>query len=380
MKQVLFVRPDSREDGKIMWCESGSEQVTTLDTPQALHTLADHPLAARVCLLLPASEMIFRHFTLPKKMASQATAFSWMAEETLIGEVDDLHWTVLNKKGAEVDAVAIDSARLQQWLTRFHEAGLKVIQVLPDAWLLPVTAGGSTLVAREENYLLRLSPHIACNVEVGLLPLLMQKAGEGEVRCYGDIPPGIEVDEQLAAEHPLVLIQPQWRACRVNVLHGAFSAKATSARAAKGMKAAVAVMGLLSLGLLLGPRITLAWMLADRENQVQQEMVELYQHHFPSMRHQTNLKYHFGQNIKKQPKGIFLQMDELEKIRQSVPSMEITLFEYDDTQGALTLSVSAQNAQALQEFIHQASTNFDFTLQPISKDAPYTAMITGKYK
>ena len=55
MKQVLFVRPDSREDGKIMWCESGSEQVTTLDTPQALHTLADHPLAARVCLLLPAS-------------------------------------------------------------------------------------------------------------------------------------------------------------------------------------------------------------------------------------------------------------------------------------------------------------------------------------
>jgi len=380
MKQVLFVRPDSREDGKIMWCESGSEQVTTLDTPQALHTLADHPLAARVCLLLPASEMIFRHFTLPKKMASQATAFSWMAEETLIGEVDDLHWTVLNKKGAEVDAVAIDSARLQQWLTRFHEAGLKVIQVLPDAWLLPVTAGGSTLVAREENYLLRLSPHIACNVEVGLLPLLMQKAGEGEVRCYGDIPPGIEVDEQLAAEHPLVLIQPQWRACRVNVLHGAFSAKATSARAAKGMKAAIAVMGLLSLGLLLGPRITLAWMLADRENQVQQEMVELYQHHFPSMRHQTNLKYHFGQNIKKQPKGIFLQMDELEKIRQSVPSMEITLFEYDDTQGALTLSVSVQNEQALQEFIHQASTNFDFTLQPISKDAPYTAMITGKYK
>ena len=213
MKQVLFVRPDSREDGKIMWCESGSEQVTTLDTPQALHTLADHPLAARVCLLLPASEMIFRHLTLPKKMASQATAFSWMAEETLIGEVDDLHWTVLNKKGAEVDAVAIDSARLQQWLTRFHEAGLKVIQVLPDAWLLPVTAGGSTLVAREENYWLRLSPHIACNVEVGLLPLLMQKAGEGEVRCYGDIPPGIGVDEQLAAEHPLVLIQPQWLAC-----------------------------------------------------------------------------------------------------------------------------------------------------------------------
>jgi general secretion pathway protein L len=106
-------------------------------------------------------------------------------------------------------------------------------------------------------------------------------------------------------QHPLVLIQPQWRACRVNVLHGAFSAKATSARAAKGMKGRHRGDGLLSLGLLLGPRIAMAWMLADQENQVQQEMVELYQHHFPSMRHQTNLKYHFGQNMKKQPKGFF---------------------------------------------------------------------------
>ena len=380
MKQVLFIRPERCEDGKIMWCESGSQQVTTLDGPHALHTLADHPLAARVCLLLPASEMIFRHFTLPKKAASQATAFSWMAEESLIGEVDDLHWTVLNKKGAEVDAVAIDASRLQQWLNQFHDAGLKVIQALPDAWLLPVTAGGSTLVAQAECYWLRVSPHTACNVEAGLLPLLMQRAGEGEVRCYGDIPSGVAVDEQLAEEHPLVLIQPQWQACRVNLLHGAFSAKTTSVKAAKSIKIAVAAMGLLSLGLLLGPRIAMAWMLVDQENQVQEQMVQLYRHHFPSLRQQTNIKYHFGQNIKKQPKGLFLQLDELEKIKQSVPSMEIVQLEYDDAQKMLTLNVSAQNQQALQEFIRQASTSFDFTLQPISKDAPYTAMITGKYK
>lgn len=96
MKQVLFVRPDSREGGKIMWCESGSERVEVVDS---LEMLAEHPLATRVCLLLPASDMIFRHFTLPKKVASQAMAFSWMAEETLIGDVDNLHWTVLHKKG-----------------------------------------------------------------------------------------------------------------------------------------------------------------------------------------------------------------------------------------------------------------------------------------
>ena len=68
MKQVLFVRPDSREGGKIMSCESGRERVEVVDS---LEMLAEHPLATRVCLLLPACDMIFRHFRLPKKVASQ---------------------------------------------------------------------------------------------------------------------------------------------------------------------------------------------------------------------------------------------------------------------------------------------------------------------
>ncbi|HFK5795758.1 type II secretion system protein GspL [Enterobacter asburiae] len=377
MKQVLFVRPDSREGGKIMWCVSGSEQVEVLES---LDALADHPLAARVCLLLPASSMIFRHFSLPKKVASQATAFSWMAEETLIGDVDNLHWTVLHKKGAEVDAVAIDADCLCGWLSRCQEAGLKVIQALPDAWLLPMTAGGSTLVALDDGYWLRLSPHVAGEMEASLLPLLMQKAGEGDVCCYGDAPAGVDVDVGHPWQHPLVLIQPQWHACRVTLLHGAFSAKAGSGKTSKGIKAAIAAAGLLSLGLSLGPRVAMAWMLVQQENQVQQEILQVYQHHFPSMRQQTNLKYHFGQNMKKQTKGVFLQLEELEKARQSVPAMEINLLEYDAQQNTLTLSVSAQNPTALQTFMNQAGENFDFTLQPVSTAAPYTAMIAGKYK
>lgn len=377
MKQVLFVRPDSFEGGKIMWCVSGTQQVETV---ASLEALADHPLATRVCLLLPASSMIFRHFTLPKKVASLATAFSWMAEETLIGDVDTLHWTVLSKKGAEVDAVAIDADSLQAWLTRCQEAGLTVVQALPDAWLLPVTAGGSTLVAEGETWWLRLSPHVAGEMEANLLPLLMQKAGEGEVCCYGDAPAGVDVDVVLPWQHPLVLIQPQWQACRVTLLHGAFSAKASNGKAARRLNVAMAAVGLLSLSLLLGPRIAMAWMLVQQENQIQQEIQQVYEHHFPSMRHKTNIKYHFGQNMKKQGKGIFLQFDDLEKARQAVPAMEIDLLEYDARQNTLTLSVSAQNQTALQTFVNQASEKFDFSLQPVSTSAPYTAMIAGKYK
>ncbi|EMB9641571.1 type II secretion system protein GspL [Enterobacter cloacae] len=376
MKQVLFIRPDTHEDGNIMWCESGSDQVEQRQGGASLAALAGHALAARVCLLLPASEMIFRRFTLPKKGSVE---FSWLAEETLIGDVDTLHWTVLNKKGREVDAVAIDAARLQYWLDRCADAGLTVVQVLPDAILLPVTEGGSTLVSTDSGYWMRYSPFGACETDAALLPLLLSQQCAGNLVCYGDAPADVQVDEQRAWQHPLVLIQPQWKSSKANLLHGVFSA--TGAQTGfRYAKPALAAMAVLSIGLLVGPRIGMAWMLSNQENLAQQQMVELAQHYFPTLRQTTNLKYHFGQNIKKEKKGIFLQLDALEQIKQSLPAVELSEVGYDDTQNQLTLNIRSMDPTALQAFVNKASDTFDFTLQPVSSEAPYTAIITGKYK
>ncbi len=359
-----------------MWCESGSDQVEQRQGGASLAALAGHALAARVCLLLPASEMIFRRFTLPKKGSVE---FSWLAEETLIGDVDTLHWTVLNKKGREVDAVAIDAARLQYWLDRCADAGLTVVQVLPDAILLPVTEGGNTLVSTDSGYWMRYSPFGACETDAALLPLLLSQQCAGNLVCYGDAPADVQVDEQRAWQHPLVLIQLQWKSCKANLLHGVFSA--TGAQTGfRYAKPALAAMAVLSLGLLVGPRIGMAWMLSNQENLAQQQMVELAQHYFPTLRQTTNLKYHFGQNIKKEKKGIFLQLDALEQVKQSLPAVELSEVGYDDTQNQLTLNIRSMDPTALQAFVNKASDTFDFTLQPVSSEAPYTAIITGKYK
>ncbi|MFZ5221923.1 type II secretion system protein GspL [Enterobacter cloacae] len=376
MKQVLFIRPDTHEDGNIMWCESGSDQVEQRQGGTSLAALAGHALAARVCLLLPASEMIFRHFTLPKKGGVE---FSWLAEETLIGDVDTLHWTVLNRKGREVDAVAIEAARLQYWLDRCADAGLTVVQVLPDAILLPVTEGGSTLVSTDSGYWMRYSPSGACETDAALLPLLLSQQCASNLVCYGEAPAGVQVDEQRVWQHPLVLIQPQWKSCKANLLHGVFAARGVHS-GFRYAKPALAAMAMLSLGLLIGPRIGMAWMLSDQENLAQQQMVELARHYFPTLRQTTNLKYHFGQNIRKEKKGIFLQLDALEQIRQSLPAVELSEVGYDDSRNQLTLNIRSMDPTALQALVNKASDTFDFTLQPVSSEAPYTAIITGKYK
>lgn len=102
--------------------------------------------------------------------------------------MDTLHWTVLNRKGREVDAVAIDAARLRYWLDRCADAGLTVVQVLPDAILLPVTEGGSTLVSTDSGYWMRYSPFGACETDAALLPLLLSQQCAGNLVCYGDAP------------------------------------------------------------------------------------------------------------------------------------------------------------------------------------------------
>jgi general secretion pathway protein L len=50
------------------------------------------------------------------------------------------------------------------------------------------------------------------------------------VCCYGDAPQEVQVDERLAWQHPLVLIQPQWQGCRINMLHGSFPGAAPAVR------------------------------------------------------------------------------------------------------------------------------------------------------
>ncbi|MCS2158436.1 type II secretion system protein GspL [Scandinavium sp. H11S7] len=380
MKQVLFIRPDSLRDEKIWWCESGSSQIDTLAGESELHKLSTHALASRVCLLLPASDMVFRHFSLPKKtLGAQSIPFSWLAEETLIGDVDTLHWTVLRKKGSEVDAVAVVADRLQFWLDQCQQAGLTVIQALPDAILLPETTAGCTAVALEENYWLRFSSFSACNSDAALLPWLLQQNAEQRICAYGVMPEGVTVSESHDWQHPLQLIQPQWKQCNANLLHGAFDFRAEKG-GTKGWRWWLAGAVALVCGSLLLPRAFTAWLLIQQENHLQEEIVQLYQHHFPRLKHQSNLKYYFGQNVKKEKKDVFMQLDDLDNLKQTVSGLRVNSLEYNAEGGRITLLVQAQQQQTLQEFVDKSREKFTFTLQPVSVKAPWTALITGTVK
>lgn len=227
--------------------------------------------------------------------------------------MDTLHWTVLRKKGREVDAVAIDAKRLRFWLSLCEKAGLNVIQVLPDAILLPVSEGGATLVSCGDSWWLRAAPFSACEADAALMPFLTRDL-DGDICCYGDVPSGVVITEQRAWQHPLTLIQPQWKTCRANMLHGPFLASGTHGfRHGKAMLAAAVA---LSVGLMIGPRIAMAWMLVQQENQAQEEIVQVAQHYFPACASRPTLSIILVRISKHSRKGSFYNLTPWRKLKK----------------------------------------------------------------
>jgi general secretion pathway protein M len=151
------------------------------------------------------------------------------------------------------------------------------------------------------------------------------------------------VDELLARQHPLVLIQPQWQSCRLNMLHGEFSGAAPAVRVFATRKGPCGGAALRRPA--DRPRVGMAWMLTHQQNEIHREMTTVAQHYFPTLRQTSNLKYYVGQHISKAKKGIFLQLEALNQIRQSLPSLEINNVEYDETQNQLTLNVKSMDKQ-----------------------------------
>lgn len=92
------------------------------------------------------------------------------------------------------------------------------------------------------------------------------------------------------------------------MLHGEFSGRSAGGLRFRHAKTALAAAALLCFGLLIGPRVGMAWMLTHQQNEIHREMTTVAQHYFPTLRETSNLKYYVGQNISKAKKGVFLQL------------------------------------------------------------------------
>ncbi|MES1951463.1 Type II secretory pathway, component PulL [Salinisphaera sp. S4-8] len=145
-----------------------------------LGELADAALAAdgRECtLLIPGEDVLLTRVTLPPirqaRRRLQAAAFA--LEDQLATRVDDLHFALAARADADGDTpvLVVDRALMQRLLDACAEAGLDIVQAVPDVFALPNPESECWHVAVvADRVLTRTETHHGFACEASLWPVL----------------------------------------------------------------------------------------------------------------------------------------------------------------------------------------------------------------
>lgn len=156
----------------------------------------------RVVVLVPTADVLLTQAAVPtgnRQRVRKAVPFA--LEEQLADDVDSQHFALGPRDADGQWAVAVVArARMDDWSARLHEAGILPDRLIPEALLLPLQPGASSLLLEADELLLRDTPWSAQTVVAAALPALLElltarNAAGVDVNvwhCGGDLPAWLE--------------------------------------------------------------------------------------------------------------------------------------------------------------------------------------------
>lgn len=335
MHAFLFIRPDSFLSSRFWWFTSQDMTPRVLEHPQQLNSLRDQLLAQRVCLLLPACEILCRRFTLPdKKLRDLSATLTWMAEES-VPEAQDLHWHVMQRSGKRLDAFAVPQAVLQGWLDACSQAGLQVVRAVPDALLLDYHKNMIILAKLDENWLVRYGETEFAEVSSSLLPAFIQQLPAAEIISSDVIPDDMAVKYHVSCRSVWRMMASAAPRSNSNILTS-FTANNNNG---KKVNAFLFVAIAYSFIIFFSSQLFSLYKLNEIATRTENKAQTLYQRYFPQSRLPHNLKYDFERKAKQQETGFAQLIQTIDRVKQIWPDVSVTKLEYHSTPLSLRLHI-----------------------------------------
>lgn len=166
-----------------------------------LSEVATQAAGCEVIVLVPGPQVLLSGARVPSRNRQRiAEAIPFALEEHLIEDVDELHFAVGQRDEDDVVHVAVvDRGRMDGWLTRLGDAGLRPDVVVPDILAIPYTVGEWTLLIESDVSLLRtgLQSGYAFDTEIlaAMLPAALADGADGQppqrlrvISCTGEQP------------------------------------------------------------------------------------------------------------------------------------------------------------------------------------------------
>jgi general secretion pathway protein L len=361
---------------------------------------ASQAAGQRICVLVPASDVLLTDAELPSRSGQKAQQIvPYALEEQLAQDIDSLQFAVGRRVGdsPRIPVAVVSRALLESWLHQLRAAGLEPESVYADSSLVPENPGQAVLVLSGDNVILRAGgaaqpvtlplgalsealellrpaqPPMAAATpeELAALPLLpaagfggnglVVYTGESEWQQYGAL---IEAERnhfeglsvQLLPEGPLGLFaQSLPGTSAINLLQGSYAAASPLAGSFKAWRVAAAML----IGLLVLHGIgsaTQLLMLKRTERRLDQSISATFEQAMPGEHNSSNARRRMEARLtalqgSTDSSGLLAMLSAVAQARAGSTGTALQALSYRD--GLLDLQVTAPGADALDHISQQ---------------------------
>ena len=314
--------------------------------------------------LVPGTDVLMLQATLPKlsgKALQESLPYAF--EESLLEDVSDLHFSLLDRQDDGLATVAVVAKRtLRDWLAQLDSLGVQPEKMLPDYMLVPyepdhVQVGLDKQMALVRNEVWQGFTVPSDNLEPFLKNLSMKK-DDMRVAVYADDPLPLKLSQ------PIINAPSRWsqwlvelieQGAPVNLLQGEFRPQLTNSTA-KRWWAVVITLFVLSLGLSIGNQAWQFMSLQRQQKSLQTRISHMYQQLFPDKSMQQLSQAQIASllaRLRHSAQGDhFLQsLAKVGAVLKAKPAITLQALVYQDQMMALTLQ--AKSSQILQKFTQQ---------------------------
>ena len=339
--------------------------------------------SASLVVYIPGIDVLLTQVALPAGRKSQLLkALPYALEDNLIDDIESLHCALGPRMTNDMYSVAvIASNTLQQWLAMLREADLHPQALLPDILMLPWQTGTWTLFCDDQSVYVRtgLAEGFVCDMQT--LPALLQQViaehADNKPESIRIINSGESVQQQLNAAFPDVkleteqlnapansmnlLLQYGIQQSGLNLLQGAYAPQNPIKQQLKPWYAAAA-LALIWLGLGLTGDIAEYLKLKQQNQQLQQQIVNVFKQTFPGVKRivnpQAQMKHHLKQlRGQSQGQSFNLLVSQLAPVTKQVDNVSVQHLRYHEGQMELLLELpDLQSLETLKQRLSKATS------------------------
>lgn len=220
----------------LIWSAAGDEVIASgeLKNEHELSVLTAHANTRDVVALVPASAVLLKWVSLPKKVTNKVlSAIPYMLEEELTQDISTQFFAIGPRKNGQQAVAVVARRAMQQWLQWLADAGIHATRMVPDVLAIPHHESKVSLVALGDAWLLRQDEWQGMQGEMlwlsaGLSHLAEQSDGGLTLVNYSQLDvvdvTGLSV-EQAPLDLPLLLMARHVETVSFNLLQGDFKLK-----------------------------------------------------------------------------------------------------------------------------------------------------------